>query len=265
MGCLVAVHDFEVLGLVGPGEAVPQVVLDGQVAHGTYADAYALEAPEQVGVLARRGVDVVLVEAVDAQQCLSRARHVATGEGAVLAPREEAAHEAVGGQIEGFLDVLQAATAQEQAATNHCGHLTHVQFAREQALGQLGGEAQALACQDVGVAGQADVLLHESGMEQAVAIDEDKPVGLGGHDGAVESQLLAPACVGLRQVLDGIDKGVLADELGHFGVLGILGDDDLEVALRLPGQRVEHCLQERYVVVNGDDEGGLQGFEDFRI
>jgi hypothetical protein len=90
-------------------------------------------------------------------------------------------------------------------------------------------------------------------MKHTVAVDEDKVVAVGSANGVVEGFVFLPTLVGLSDMLPGQVERVGCQEGLHVRVLGVLGNNEVNVTTGLTPDRIQYHLQEIGVVVNRDE------------
>ncbi len=97
------------------------------------------------------------------------------------------------------------------------------------------------------------LLFHKARMKHTVAVDEDKVVAVGSANGVVEGFVFLPTLVGLSDMLPGQVERVGCQEGLHVRVLGVLGNNEVNVTTGLTPDRIQYHLQEIGVVVNRDE------------
>src|ERR1700674_261470 len=231
---------------------MPQMQDPGGEASVLAAHAGADEANENIGILAAPSVEAG-VEAVDLFEVGAPERHVAAA-GTAPAARHQLAHEA-----EPKRDQRREAVEIAPRAMDHPARKApqfRLQPLTEDAVGQFPRQQDAGAGDEPAGLGEAAMRRHEVAPRDAVAV-EKYDVGAGaGANGAVADRRQPEAAILVPHMLDRdrLPGGPFAhDPRGRRGA-SVVGDHDLEIAVRLPRQRAQHRIESVLPIIGRDND-----------
>src|SRR6516164_4071016 len=106
---------------------------------------------------------------------------------------------------------------------------------------------------------KASVSRNEIGPGQAIAVKKDAKCALARANAAVANLAAAEAAVFVSDMLEREARFPALDQPGGVGSRAVVGDDNLEIAVRLSGQRPQHGRERILAVVGRDDNRNEKG------